>query len=54
MDSVMGTDISAKQAVAGTSATAIWEPGCYLVELELLDDQGKRRNYCLLEMTVTP
>jgi hypothetical protein len=53
MDSVMGTDISVKQAVSGTSNTPIWDPGCYLVELELLDDQGKRRNYCLLEMTVT-
>jgi hypothetical protein len=54
MDSVMGTDISAKQAVSGSTATAIWDPGCYLVEIELLDDQAKRRNYCLLEMTVTP
>ena len=54
MDSVMGTDISAKQAVSGSTATAIWSPGCYLVEIELLDDQAKRRNYCLLEMTVTP
>lgn len=53
MDSVMGTDISVKQAVSGSSATPIWDPGCYLVELELMDDQGKRRNYCLLEMTVT-
>lgn len=53
MDSVMGTDISVKQAVSGSSATQIWNPGCYLVELELMDDQGKRRNYCLLEMTVT-
>ena len=53
MDSVMGTDISPKQAVSGSTATAIYDPGCYLVELELLDEEGKRRNYCLLEMTVT-
>lgn len=54
MDSVMGTDISVKQAVSGSTATAIWSPGCYLVQLELLDEEAKRRNFCLLEITVTP
>lgn len=52
MDSVIGTDLSPKQAVSGSQNTALWEPGSYLVEVEILDPQGNRRHYCIAELLV--
>lgn len=54
VDTVMGTDISVRNGISGSANTAVWEPGTYLVELELLDEEGQRRNFSVAEMTVTP
>lgn len=51
-DSVMGTDLAPHEATSGAYNTAIYEPGTYLVEVELLDDQGNRRQYCAVDLKV--
>jgi hypothetical protein len=52
LDSVLGTDLSARQGTTGNYNTAIYEPGVYLVEVELLDPQGNRRQYCAIDLKV--
>lgn len=52
LDTVMGTDLAAKRGTSGNYNTAISAPGVYLVELELLDPEGNRRQYCVLELKV--
>jgi hypothetical protein len=52
LDTVMGTDLAAKRGTSGNYNTAIHQPGNYLVELELLDPQGNRRQYCALDLKV--
>jgi hypothetical protein len=52
LDTVMGTNLAAKRGTSGNYNTAIHQPGNYLVELELLDPQGNRRQYCALELKV--
>ena len=51
-DSVLGTDLSPRGATTGVYNTAIHEPGSYLVQVELLDPQGIRRQQCALELRV--
>jgi hypothetical protein len=51
-DTLIGTDLSAKGSTTGSFNTAIYEPGVYLVEVELLDPQGNRRQFCVLEIKV--
>jgi hypothetical protein len=54
LDSVLGTDLSARGSITGEYNTPIYEPGFYLVEIELLDPTGARRHYCVLDLQVTP
>jgi len=51
-DSLLGTELSPRGAAMGDYNTAIHEPGAYLVEVELLDPQGNRRQYCALDLKV--
>ena len=52
VDSLLGTELSPRGASTGDYNTAIHEPGAYLVEVELLDPQGNRRQYCALDLKV--
>jgi len=52
VDTVFGTSIRANDVTAGSYETPVEEPGSYLVEVELLDPQGNRRNYCAVDLTV--
>lgn len=52
MDSVLGTDLSAKARTTGNYNTPIFEPGTYLVEIEILDPQGNRRQFAALDLKV--
>lgn len=52
MDQVMGMTLAAKGATTGDYNTAIYEPGLYLVEVELLDPNGFRQQYCALDLKV--
>lgn len=52
IDSVLGTDLSARGATTGNYNTPLPEPGAYLVEVELLDPQGNRRQYCAVDLRV--
>lgn len=51
-DSVLGTTLTGGAATTGDFNTPIHKPGIYLVELELLDGQGNRRQYCALDLKV--
>ncbi len=53
-DSVLGTEIPPGGKVEGSHNTAMFDPGVYLVEVELLDPTGNRRHYGVLEVKVTP
>jgi hypothetical protein len=52
MDQVLGTDLSVKGSTSGNYNTAIHEPGIYLVEVELLDPEGNRRQYAAIDLKV--
>jgi hypothetical protein len=52
MDQVMGTTLAPKGATTGNYNTAIYEPGIYLVQVEILDDSGQRRQSCALDLKV--
>lgn len=52
LDTVLGTDLAAKRGTSGNYNTAISVPGIYLVELEILDPNGNRRQFCALELRV--
>jgi hypothetical protein len=52
MDQVMGLTLGAKGTTSGNYNTAIYQPGFYLVEIELLDPDGNRRQYCTLDLKV--
>jgi hypothetical protein len=52
MDQVMGLTLTGKGATNGTYNTAVYQPGIYLVEVELLDPEGNRRQYCALDLKV--
>jgi hypothetical protein len=52
MDQVMGTTLAPKGATTGNYNTAIYEPGIYLVQVEVLDDSGRRRQSCALDLRV--
>lgn len=52
MDQVMGMTLAAKGATTGNYNTAIYEPGIYLVQVEILDATGQRRQSCVLDLRV--
>ena len=52
IDHLMGTELAPKGSTAGSYNTAIYTPGFYLVEIELLDETGKRRQYCVVDLQV--
>jgi hypothetical protein len=52
-ESVLGTDLAPKGATSGNYNTALYGPGFYLVEIELLDPEGVRRQYCALDLQIT-
>jgi hypothetical protein len=52
MDQVMGMTLAAKGATTGNYNTAIYEPGVYLVQVEILDADGQRRQSCALDLKV--
>lgn len=52
MDQVMGMTLAPKGATTGDYKTALFEPGIYLVEVELLDPSGYRQQYCALDLKV--
>ncbi len=52
IDSVLGTDLSAKLGTTGNYNTPLSEPGLYLVGIEILDQDGNRRQLCTLEVKV--
>ena len=51
-DQVLGTDLPPKGSTGGNYNTAIYEPGVYLVEVELLTPQGDRRQYVAIDLKV--
>ena len=51
-DSVLGTDLPPKESTQGEYRTAVWEPGYYLVEIEILDEVGTRQQLCALDLKV--
>ena len=51
-DSVLGTDLAPRETTTGEYNTAVYEPGTYLVEVEILDETGTRQQYCAAEMVV--
>ena len=51
-DSVLGTDFGPHEGTSGEYRAALYEPGYYLVELEILDETGARRQYCALDLKV--
>jgi hypothetical protein len=53
-DSVLGTDLPPKGGTSGEYATAVYEPGVYLVEIEILDEEGNRRMFCAVDLKVEP
>jgi hypothetical protein len=52
IDQVLGTNLAPRESVSGSFNTAVYEPGAYLVELELLDPRGVRLRYCAVDLTV--
>lgn len=52
MDQVMGMTLAPKGATTGNYNTAIYEPGIYLVQVEILDATGQRRQQCVLDLKV--
>jgi hypothetical protein len=54
MDTVLGTDVAPGQSVSGQCKAPVFEIGSYLVELELLDEQGNRRQFCAVDLEVRP
>lgn len=51
-DQVLGTDLPPGGTTSGNYNVAIYEPGSYLVELELLTPEGVRRQYATIELKV--
>jgi len=51
-DQVMGMTLASRAATTGDYNTAIYEPGIYLVEVELLDQAGARQQYCAIDLQV--
>jgi hypothetical protein len=52
LDTVLGTDLEVRGTTSGNFRTPIYEPGTYLVEIELLDVDGVRRQFCALDLQV--
>lgn len=52
MDQVMGMTLAPRGATTGNYHTALHEPGDYLVEVELLDPNGSRRQFCAVDLRV--
>lgn len=52
LDQVMGTTLRPQAVAGGNYNTAIYEPGFYLVEVEVLDPDGNRRLYAALDLEV--
>ena len=51
-DTVVGLELGPSRTVKGQSATPIDEAGIYLIELEILDDQGSRRQIAAADLRV--
>jgi len=52
IDQVMGMTLAAKGVTTGNYNTPIFEPGVYLVQVEILDATGQRRQQCVLDLKV--
>lgn len=51
-DQVLGTDLRASGITTGNFNTPIFTPGIYQVEVELLDPEGTRIQYAVLDLKV--
>ena len=52
LDTVLGTDLAPRGSTDGEIATALYGAGVYLVEIELRDDTGARRQYAAIDLKV--
>lgn len=52
-DQVLGTDLRALGSTTGNFNTPIYTPGIYQVEVELLDAEGTRIQYAVLDLKVS-
>lgn len=52
IDTVLGTDLPPRGTTSGNYNTPIYEPGVYVVAVEILDARGNRRQLCVMDLKV--